>query len=195
MADALQQVNELTGLVNNLLLLASLDAADKPEALEEVELSEVVNDLGEVFEVLAQEKGLGLRILDCEDCSVKGDRTLLRRLFANLIENAIRYTPSGSVKVNLRREEDACNVTISDTGVGIDTGDIAKIFDRFYRADRSRSRGAGGTGLGLSICQRIVELHAGRIQIESQKGKGTTVTVVLPALELHSGDKGASSGA
>jgi len=181
MADALQQVNELTGLVNNLLLLARLDAADKPEELQCVKLADIIDDIAEVFEVLAQQNDLQLEIDAREQCCVRGDRTLLHRLFCNLIENAIRYTPSGGrVKVRVWPQKDSCRLSVSDTGVGIEAADVDRVFDRFYRADGSRSRETGGAGLGLSICQRIAELHGGTIQIESRKGKGTTVTVALP---------------
>jgi len=181
-ADALVQVNELSGLVSNLLLLASLDAADKLERREDVSVMDIFDDIGEVFQALAQQKGVEFHIDVRQECWVKGDRTLLHRLFCNLIENAIRYTPSGGrVEATAWRQEALCRVSVSDTGIGIAAADIDKIFDRFYRAEASRSRQTGGTGLGLSICQRIVELHGGSIRVESQEGKGTTLTVALPA--------------
>ena len=182
MGDALHDVDELAALVNNLLFLASLDAADRPERPERVQLNGLVDDVGEVFGVLAEQGGLELEIDVSDDCSVHGDRTLLHRLLCNLIENAIRYTPPGGrVAVRAGRGDGLCRISVSDTGIGIDPADIDRIFDRFYRAEGSRSRGTGGTGLGLSICRRIAELHGGTIAAGSEMGKGTVVTVALPA--------------
>ncbi len=182
MGDALHDVDELAALVNNLLFLASLDAADRPEQPERVQLAGLVENVREVFGVLADQGGLELEIDVGDDCSVHGDRTLLHRLLCNLIENAIRYTPPGGrVEVRAGREDGLCRISVSDTGIGIGPADIDRIFDRFYRAEDSRSRGTGGTGLGLSICRRIVELHGGTIAAESEKGKGTVVTAALPA--------------
>lgn len=182
MGDALHDVDELAALVNNLLFLASLDAADGPERPERVQLNGLVDDVGEVFGVLAEQGGLELETDIGDDCCVHGDRTLLHRLLCNLIENAIRYTPPGGrVAVRAGREDGLCRISVSDTGIGIDPADIDRIFDRFYRAEGSRSRGTGGTGLGLSICRRIAELHGGTIAAESEMGKGTVVTVALPA--------------
>ena len=184
MADSLEQVNELSEVVNDLLLLASLDAAERPERSEVASIKDVLDDIGEVFQVLAQQKGLELHMKAREECCVKGDRTLLHRLLCNLVENAIRYTPQGGrVEASARREEGLCCITVADTGIGIDAADMDKIFDPFYRAEESRSRQTGGTGLGLSICRRIVELHGGSISAQSRKGEGTTLTVSLPACD------------
>ncbi len=180
--DALQQVDELASLVNNLLFLSSLDAADRPERPELVHVKGLVDDVGEVFSVLAEHEGLELHLDVSEDCCVYGDRTLLRRLLCNLIENAIRYTPAGGrVEVRAGRQDGLCRITVSDTGIGVGPADIERIFDRFWRAENSRSRGTGGTGLGLSICRRIAELHGGTIAAESETRKGTVLTVTLPA--------------
>jgi len=181
MGDALQQVNELAALVNNLLFLASLDAADGPGQPEQVQLKGLVEDVGEVFGVLADQGGVELELDVSDDCSVYGDRTLLHRLLCNLIENAIRYTPPGGrVAVRAGRQDGLCRISVSDTGIGIAPADIERVFDRFYRAEGSRSRGTGGTGLGLSICRRIVELHGGTIAAASEEGIGTAITVALP---------------
>jgi signal transduction histidine kinase len=113
---------------------------------------------------------------------VRGDRALLRRLLANLIENAVRYTPKGGeIHVRAARRDDTVRLAVCDTGVGIDQAEQDRVFDRFYRAEQSRSRETGGAGLGLSICRRIVELHGGTIRIDSEKTAGTTVTVDLPS--------------
>jgi len=179
--DALREVNELGRLVNELLLLANLDAHDRPERVERVDLPQLLKDIGEVFEVLASEKGLELVLEGRSPCCVQGNPQLLRRLFSNLIENAILYTPSdGRVGVAVSTQGDECVVTVTDTGVGIKHEDMDRIFERFFRVEESRRRGAGGSGLGLSICKRIAELHGGRISVESHSGVGTVFTVCMP---------------
>ncbi|HOX39295.1 MAG TPA: ATP-binding protein [Candidatus Brocadiia bacterium] len=183
MSDLLQQVESLNGIVNNLLLLARLDASERLEKTESVDLRGILADLSEVFEVLAQQKGIELKILTGEGNIVSGNPTLLHRCFADLIENGIRYTPSGgSVSVVLTTEDGICRTVVSDTGIGIKQDDLEKIFDRFYRGEESRSRVTGGTGLGLSICRRIVELHGGSVSVKSEPGKGAIFTVDLPRM-------------
>jgi signal transduction histidine kinase len=125
-----------------------------------------------------------------EPLFVQGDEDQLRRLTLNLLHNAIKYTPEGGhVRISLR----ACNgenstpatdavIEVSDTGIGIDADHLPRIFDRFFRVDKSRSRAQGGSGLGLAICRWIVEAHAGRINVESRSGVGSTFTVRLPAV-------------
>lgn len=181
LADALQQADGLASLVDTLLLLAKLDAAPELEQPELVDLGLLVDDLREVFETWAVQGGLSLHIACAGGCTVQGDPALLRRLVANLLGNAVCYTPAGGqVVIEVSQENDAVCTTVCDTGLGIDEADLDKVFDRFYRAENSRNRDTGGTGLGLPICRRIVELHDGTIEMHSQKGAGTSVTVRLP---------------
>jgi signal transduction histidine kinase len=104
----------------------------------------------------------------------------LQQLFTNLIDNAIKYTPKGSVHVTVEKNENAAWVKIRDTGIGIPKEEQEKIFKRFYRMDKSRSRETGGVGLGLSIAEWIVRAHHGRIEVDSELNKGSTFTVYLP---------------
>ena len=109
-----------------------------------------------------------------------GDKVRLQQLFTNLIDNAIKYTPKGSIHVTVEKNESAGLVRIKDTGIGIPKEEQEKIFERFYRTDKSRSRETGGVGLGLSIAEWIVRAHHGRIEVESELNKGSTFTVYLP---------------
>jgi two-component system phosphate regulon sensor histidine kinase PhoR len=110
-----------------------------------------------------------------------GDAALLTHIFQNLIENAIRYNKeNGEVAVRIFREDECIGVAIADTGIGISPDHLPRIFERFYRVDRSRSRQSGGCGLGLSIAEHIVQLHGGRIEVQSSLGKGSAFTVRLP---------------
>ena len=106
---------------------------------------------------------------------------LLRQAVSNLVENAIKYTPSGGqVQLSLVRDSDWVRVSVQDTGVGIPAEDLPKVFNRFYRVDKARSRDRGGSGLGLAIVKWIADAHDGRIEVKSQVGKGSTFTLSLP---------------
>jgi heavy metal sensor kinase len=181
LSDALEQAAELGALVENLLLLARMDGERALPAPQRVDLGPLLEDLAEPFALLAEQKDVTLAVAWEGAVETSGDRELLRRLFGNLLDNAVRYTPAGGrVEVRATAEADGCRVTVADTGVGIEPEALERIFERFYRADESRSRAAGGAGLGLSIVQRVVELHRGTIDVESTPGQGTTVTVWLP---------------
>jgi two-component system phosphate regulon sensor histidine kinase PhoR len=136
-------------------------------------------------EPLAKQKNIQFVVEIHENSIVHGDSTLLRELFLNLIDNAIRYTPAGGcIKLSLKLEHQHAAVSIQDTGIGIPDEEKPHLFERFYRVDKSRSRKDGGAGLGLSICKSIVELHNGTIQFESNVGGGSTFSITLP---LNSG--------
>jgi signal transduction histidine kinase len=114
---------------------------------------------------------------------MSGSARDLSLLVRNLLDNAIRNTPpGGSVTATIREDEDGVVMTIADTGVGIASRDLDRIFERFYRVDRARSRETGGTGLGLSIVKHVVENHGGTISVDSELGRGTTFAVWLPAV-------------
>jgi two-component system phosphate regulon sensor histidine kinase PhoR len=117
-----------------------------------------------------------------EDAQVLGDRAHLEQALVNLLNNAVKFNrPSGEVKVEIIRPlPKQVNIVIADTGIGIPSTDLPRIFERFYRVDKARSREVGGTGLGLSIVKHIVERMQGSVAVESQVGKGSTFTVVLP---------------
>jgi signal transduction histidine kinase len=115
------------------------------------------------------------------DVSLRGDPELLRRLIANLLDNAIRYTPAGGqVEARLATSADVALLTVSDSGIGIPAESLERIFERFYRVDKSRSRADGGFGLGLAIVKWIAEAHDGRVEVSSRPNEGTTFTVTLP---------------
>jgi two-component system phosphate regulon sensor histidine kinase PhoR len=111
---------------------------------------------------------------------VMGDKFRLQQLFTNLIDNAIKYTPEGTIRVTLEKNQENVLVKVSDTGIGIPGQEHEKIFKRFYRVDKSRSRETGGVGLGLSIAAWIAHAHHGRIEVESEINQGSTFTVYLP---------------
>lgn len=117
--------------------------------------------------------------------SIDGDPSLLLRLFDNLLDNARKYS-SGVVRVDISRRDEGISVAFRDEGIGIERGDLQRVFAPFFRSDRSRGRATGGTGLGLTLCQRIVEAHGGTIEVESEPTSGTTFTVNLPGASRRS---------
>jgi heavy metal sensor kinase len=176
-----QESRQMSSLIDQLLTLARADAGKEQWNFADVDLAKLIISLSADVEVLCQEKGLDFRLGRTENLVVKGDEARLRELFMNLLNNAIRYTPSpGTVSVSVRSEEQTAVVAVTDTGIGIPAEEIPFIFERFYRVDKARSRTEGGTGLGLAISKHIAEAHGGRIEVQSQVGVGSTFSVWLP---------------
>jgi signal transduction histidine kinase len=182
--NALRAIGEATGLmseiVGKLLTLARL-GSDKIELrMEPTDLGEVIREAMRVVTPLATRKGVVINLAANEQAVVNGDRVALLEVFVNVLENAIKYNvKDGKIDIATARTPNFIITEIKDTGIGISGEDLDKVFDRFYRADRSRSKEGGGIGLGLSICEEIVKLHGGRIEIRSQIGRGTVVATYL----------------
>jgi len=179
-----QEAHRIAHLVDQLLTLARADAGKEKFSLKEVNLNELIRELSSDVEILCRDKGLEFKLNQTEDLVVNGDDAKLRQLFLNLLDNAIRYTPSGgSISVSVYREGQMAVVAVSDSGIGISQEDLPHIFDRFYRVDKARSPSKGGSGLGLAICKQIAEGHRGRIEVQSEFGRGSTFSVFLPLYE------------
>jgi signal transduction histidine kinase len=171
-------------LVASMLFLAGLEAeVDQRRPLTEVELSDVLLEVAEHLKTTAALTDIRV-IVDCERAVwVMGEREQLRVLGSNLVRNAIQHSATGSdVRVILRVSDDTAEIRVEDDGEGIPPEALPHVFERFYRADRSRSRRTGGTGLGLAIAKAIVLSHRGETTIASEVGKGTSVTCSLPAI-------------
>jgi len=177
--DAIQVESErMTRMVGDLLLLAQADAGQLIRR-ERVELDTLVLQVYRQVRPLAE--GIELVIGAEDQATILGDPDRIKQLLLNLVDNAIKYTPQGGkVTLGLQRVEGWAQLSVADTGIGIPAQDLPHIFERFYRVDKARSRAAGGTGLGLSIVQWIVQAHNGKIDVQSETGKGTTFTVWLP---------------
>ena len=118
---------------------------------------------------------------------MEGDSARLRQMVRNVLDNAIKYTPSGGkVYVELDRSGEEVLLRVSDTGIGIPANALPNIFDRFYRVDQARTREEGGSGLGLSIVKQIIEAHGGRVSVQSEVGAGTVLTLIVPDGQLLS---------
>lgn len=176
-----QEANRLTRLVTDLLILAKAEAGSLPLNKTRVELDSLLMEVFNEMRVLAGNK-VQVKLTDIDQLQVNGDRDRLKQVFLNLVANAIHYTPAGGeVFLSLSHAGDNAKLIVRDTGPGIPAEDLPYIFERFYRAEKSRTRtGTGGFGLGLSIAHWIVEQHGGKIEASSREGKGTTFAVWIP---------------
>jgi signal transduction histidine kinase len=187
LGSILEECERLTRLTDQLLALAREDAGAGRPTLESLDLTVMVRGVVEDMRPLAEARSLHLHTQANGAAPVHGDALRLRQVFFNVVDNAIKYTPSGGeVAVRIDRRDGEAVVTVRDTGIGIPPEHLPRVFDRFYRVDKARSREHGGTGLGLSIAQSIVAAHGGRIELASAPGQGTTCTVTLPEREAVS---------
>lgn len=174
--------SRLNALLEDLLTIARLEARQEKLDRRELHFGEVMKTIAADWEVKLRQKKLQLQMEVPDDLpGVMADRLRIEQILNNLLENAVKYTePEG--KITLRAMSDAASVTlrVEDTGRGIPPADLPHIFERFYRADKSRNREQGGTGLGLSIVKHIVHLHGGTASAESKYGKGTAIILRLP---------------
>jgi two-component system, OmpR family, sensor kinase len=179
-----QEAGRLTRLVGGLLLLAQAESGKLSLDMKSVELDTLLLEVFQEMRILAGGKKLRMRLGDIDQAMVKGDRDRLKQVLLNLLGNAIQYTPQGGdVIMSLARIGEQVRIIVRDTGPGIPADDLPFIFERFYRAEKSRTRGRStGFGLGLSIAQWIVENHGGTLEVESKEGEGTTFAIWLPLL-------------
>jgi heavy metal sensor kinase len=177
----LADILRLSRITDNLLFLARADNNIQELRIQWFDLDHLLENTVARLRPKADAAGLTVTEEYQEHLEMRGDTDLLEQVFANLIDNAIKYTSSGgTVRVLAREEDDAVRVIISDTGIGIPEGDVPHIFDRFYRVNKERSRKLGGTGLGLAITKWIVVSHGGTIAVKSTVGRGSEFTVVFP---------------
>jgi signal transduction histidine kinase len=176
-----QESGRLTRLVGGLLLLAQAESGKLALSMKRVELDLLLTEVFQEMSVLAGNK-VHLRLNEIDQAYVNGDRDRLKQVFINLVANAIQYTPQdGDVFLSLEKIGEQARVIVRDTGPGIPAEDLPHIFERFYRAEKSRTRReSAGFGLGLSIANWIVERHGGRIEVNSEERKGTTFAIWLP---------------
>jgi signal transduction histidine kinase len=187
-AESLRAIGDesssLAAMVNGMLLLAKAESGDDIPR-EPVAMDAVVGDAARSARPRAEEKGLTLDFHppgDGQGPMVLGDANLLRQLFTNLIDNAIKFTETGSVELTLAAENGKVVAEVLDTGVGIDPEAQERVFDRFYRADASRNRAVPGTGLGLAIVRSIARIHGGTVSVTRRAGGGSVFRIVLPTL-------------
>lgn len=180
-ADLFRESKRLASLVQDIIQLSRLQSADLLKTAVPIDLSSVIAEAVERNQVLAERKGIKISWDSPPGTLVLGDGEMLSMAVKNLIENAILYSDEGGqVGVGLREDDGTAQISVTDTGVGIDPEHVERIFERFYRADPSRSRSTGGTGLGLAIVKHVANNHRGDIQVFSKLGFGSTFTLRLP---------------
>jgi heavy metal sensor kinase len=169
----------MSEIVQKLLTLARL-GTDKVELkIEYLDIGAIINEAVELLKPLAAQKRITINV-SAQQNVISGDRAALLELFTNIINNAIKYNlPEGTIDISIQKERGFVVTAVKDTGIGIPGKDLDKVFDRFYRVDKSHSKEVSGVGLGLSICNEIVKLHGGRIEIKSKLDEWTIVTVYL----------------
>jgi len=181
-----RNTDRLINIINDLLSISELEARSIELQFGEVDLRNLVENLIKTFDPRVKAKGLYLKLDAARDLPViEADSFRLEQMFINLIDNAVKYSENGGIDIILRPVTRGVSIVVKDTGIGIPQDHLARIFERFYVVDKSRSRKMGGTGLGLSIVKHVVMMHKGAIEVESAIGVGSTFTVTLPLSPLE----------
>ncbi|WLD92341.1 two-component system histidine kinase PnpS [Alkalihalobacillus sp. AL-G] len=179
-----KESDRLQRLINDLLDFTKMEQANFQLELQRIDVGLIINDVKNLLETRANEKDIHFVVSTCDDLQIEGDALRIKQILINLVNNAISYTPSGgTVQLIGSEEPGAVNVTVKDTGIGMDDEEIPRIFERFYRIDKARSRNSGGTGLGLAIVKHLVEAHKGSIQVKSANDAGTTFLLSFPKIK------------
>jgi heavy metal sensor kinase len=183
--SVLEEADRLEHLVSGLLSLSRLDAGEATREWVEVDLAALARATAEQMRLMAEDRGIHIRVETPTACSIGGDPARLKQIIVNLLDNAIRFTTTGgAVTVRVTGGAEGSLLQVADTGIGIPEAALPRVFDRFYRVDAARSREDGGAGLGLSIVQAICTAHGARIEAESRAGEGSCFTVRFPPLRL-----------
>ena len=171
-----KEASRLVNLINDIIRLSQLDESYEI-ATETVELLSVTNEVVEVLTSSAEKKNVTLNV-EGESCTIFGVQRYIYEIIYNLCDNAIRYNvDGGKVTIKISKESGRPEISVTDTGIGIASEHHNRIFERFYRVDKSHSKETGGTGLGLSIVKHAVQFHNAKVTLDSEIGKGTTVIV------------------
>ena len=173
-----KNAERLLSLINDIIRLSELDRTEDEQAFEELDLKEVVEEGVEALRISAEKRRVQL-YTDTESCAIRGNREMTRELVDNLVQNAIRYNNEGGcVWIKTGYESGHPALMVKDNGIGIPKSEQERVFERFYRVDKSRSKATGGTGLGLAIVKHIVQIHDAKIELLSEEGKGTQIKVI-----------------
>lgn len=177
---AIHHSNNLNNLLNDLIDISMIEAGEMRMSFRYFFIGEFLQQIVQEFKPQAEKKNLELILQPIsEDLQLFGDKSKLKQVFVNLIQNAIKYTEAGKIEIIINEDEKYATVVVKDTGIGIPGADLNRIFERFYRVDKDRSRAVGGTGLGLAIVKHIVEAHGAKVDIKSEIGKGSQFSFKL----------------
>jgi signal transduction histidine kinase len=180
LADCLEESERVSEMLNTLMDISEAETGVMRLAVEPVDAAGILRDVADLYGDVAEDKGVRLAVEPPEGLAVAADRNRLRQVLANLVDNAVKYTPSGGmVTLRARGMESEVAIEVEDDGPGIAAEDLPRIWDRLYRGDRSRSE--RGLGLGLSLVRAVVQAHKGRAEVASSPGHGARFTVTLPA--------------
>ena len=180
-----QSANRLLTLINDTIKLSEMDVLTQEIPFETLNLYELVRDSVDMLQLRAEERRVMLT-MEGENCYIKGDKQMIEELIYNLCDNAISYNNvGGNVCVSVKQQSGKTILCVKDTGIGIPKEHQERIFERFYRVDKSRSKSTGGTGLGLAIVKHIVAVHKARLSLVSEVGKGTEITVCFDSENVH----------
>jgi two-component system sensor histidine kinase SenX3 len=176
-----KESNRLTHLVQDIIELSRLQSAEVLATAELIDVNNVIADSVERNEQLARSRNIRVLFQNESGPEVYGNREMLTTAVKNLVENAINYSSSGSqVGIGSKSAGDVAEISVTDSGTGISPENQARVFERFFRVDSSRSRETGGTGLGLSIVKHVANIHRGEVKLFSQPGVGSTFTLRIP---------------
>ena len=180
LAKANQHTINLNNLLNDLIDISMIESGEMRMSFRYFLVKEYLESIVNEMKPLADEKNIQLLLGPVnEKLQLFGDKTKLKQVFVNLITNSIKYTEAGSVSILIEEKANFAVIIIRDTGIGIPTEDIPRIFERFFRVDKARSRSVGGTGLGLAIVKHIIEAHGSRVEVKSEQGKGSEFSFQL----------------
>ncbi|MFH1091487.1 MAG: HAMP domain-containing sensor histidine kinase, partial [Pseudomonadota bacterium] len=182
LSDCLEESQLILRMLNTLMDISEAETGTIKLDRKRVNVSSLLNQVRDIYQYVAEEKKVRVGHLCLDDLHVSADADRLRQVLANLLDNAIKFTPpEGRIDLKAERSENQVVFTVSDTGYGISQDDLPRIWDRLYRGDQSRSQ--KGLGLGLSLVKAIVQAHDGRVWVSSEPGKGSTFKISLPADE------------
>jgi signal transduction histidine kinase len=192
LGEHIEELDQLLTMLNTLMDISEAEAGALKLRAEPVDLSALIGEVADIYQYVAQEKGVALSAFASPDLWVTADRNRLRQVALNLLDNAIKYTPiGGRVEIYATRDQRGTVILIRDTGIGIAPGEVQRIWDRLYRGQGTR--GQPGLGLGLSLVRAIVHAHHGRVEVSSRPHEGSDFTVVFPLTSRHQDERAAAA--
>ncbi len=179
LADCMEESERIVKMLDTIMDISEAEAGTLKLDIEQVDLSELINEVVDLYRYVAEEKNVGIHTAFSGGLHLAADPNRMRQVVANLLDNAVKYTPAGGkVDVEALQREKEVIITVKDNGIGINREDLPKVWDRHYRGDESRAQ--RGLGLGLSVVKSIVEIHSGQVEVSSEPGAGSTFSVYLP---------------